>query len=112
LNALLSSFVLIFLFGLLCVVNSRLSGVRFSLSVVKYCFRYLVASLPMKVGGLDLYFWSSCGKFILQGICVFGSKMFSMCFILSWLTANGVSPDCLIIVKKACSRILQSSVTL
>ena len=38
LNVLLTSFVLISLSGLLCMVNSRLSGVRFVL-VAKYCLR-------------------------------------------------------------------------
>ena len=38
LNVLLTSFVLISLFGLLCRVNSRLFGVRFVL-VAKYCLR-------------------------------------------------------------------------
>ena len=47
LNVLLVFFVLI---GFpVCVVNNRLSGVRFVL-VAKYCFMYFLASSAMKVG--------------------------------------------------------------
>ena len=39
LNVLLTSFVLISLFGLLWLVNNRLSGVSLSGLVAKYCLR-------------------------------------------------------------------------
>jgi len=97
LNVLLTSFVLISLFGLFFIVNSRLSGVRFVL-VAKYCLRYLMASSPMKVGHF------SCSTFILHGIGVFGSKILSTCLILSCFILCGGSPDCRMIVKNAFSR--------
>ena len=56
LNVLLTSFMLISLFGLLYVVNSGFASVGFSLSVFKYCLMYLVASCPMNVGGLNFPF--------------------------------------------------------
>lgn len=43
---------------------------------------------------------------------MFGSKIFSKSFILSCFMMFGVSPDCLMIVKKVCSLILQISVIL
>lgn len=107
LNVLLTSFVLISLFGLLCKVNSRLSGVRFVLLVAKYCLRYLTASPPMKSGML-----LSLPFFILHGVGVSGSNIFSTCFILSCFMVCGGSPDCLMIVKNAFSLIGQSAVIL
>jgi len=98
LNALLTSFVLISLFGLLYVVNKRLSSVRFVL-VLKYCLRYLTASPPIKSGRLlNLPF------FILHGIGVSGSKILSKFLILSCFMVCGGSPDCLMTVKNAFSR--------
>ena len=65
-----------------------------------------MASSPMKVRDF------SCGMFILHGVGVFGSKISSTFFILSCFMACGVSPDCLMIVKKAFSLIGQSAVIL
>ena len=105
LNALLTFFMLISLFGFLCMVNSRLSGVRFVL-FAKYCLRYLMASCPMKVGDF------SCGMFILHGIGGFDSSIFSTCFIWSCFMVCGGSPDCRMTVKNAFSRSLHSLVIL
>ena len=109
LNALLTSFVLISLFGLLRMVNSRFLGVRFVLIVrlFRYCLRYFTASLPIKSGGfLNLV------VFILQGIGVSGSRILSRFPILSCFIVCGGSPDCLITVKKAFSLIGQHLVIL
>jgi len=54
-----------------------------------------MASSPIKAGGL----LESCGKSILHGIRVLGSRF----FIFSFFTMYGFSPDCLMIVKKAFS---------
>ena len=93
-NSLLIFFVLICTFGLLCAVNSRLSGVRFVL-VARYSLRYFLVSCPMKVGCLpNLPFSFSSGMFILYDVCsVFRS---SMSFIWSCFIAHGLSPDCAI----------------
>lgn len=85
------------LLGLFLLVNSRLSGVLFFL-VSKYRLRHLTASSPMKVGDF------SFSTFTLHGVGVSGSRIFSTFFILSCFRASGVSPDCLMIVKNACSR--------
>lgn len=95
--------MLICLFGLLCKVNNRLSGVSFSLSCnslfVKYFLRSLTDSSAMKLGCLpNLFFSISCGMSILHGIGVSGSLIFSRCLILSCRIVLGLSPDCLIIV--------------
>lgn len=42
--------------------------------------------------------------FILHGVGVFGSDIFSTCFIWSCFMVWGGSPDCLMIVKNAFSR--------
>ena len=65
-----------------------------------------MASCPMKVGNL------SRGAFILHGVCVFCSKIFSTFFILSCFMMCGGSPDCLMTVKNAFSRGLHFSVIL
>jgi len=96
LNALLTLFVLISLFGLFLLVNSRLSDVRFLL-VLKYRLRYLTASSPMKFG-------LSCSALILHGMGVLSSRIFSTSFILSCFMVCGGSPDCRMIVKNAFSR--------
>ena len=57
-----------------------------------------MASCPMKVGDF------SCGRVILHGIGVSGSKTLSKSFILSCFMVCGGSPDCLMIVKNAFSR--------
>jgi len=63
-----------------------------------------MASSPMKAGIFpSLPFLNFCGKSILHGIGGFCSKIFSTFFILSCFIVFGVSPDCLMIVKKACS---------
>ena len=107
LNALLTLFVLISLFGSFLIVNSRLSPVRFSLRarVPKYRLRYLTASSPMKFG-------LSCSTLILHGIGVLGSKISSTSPILSCFILWGGNPDCRMIVKNAFSRGRDFSVIL
>ena len=65
-----------------------------------------MASYPMNVG------FFSCCMSILQGIGGFGSDIFSTSFILSFFMVCGVSPDCLMMVKNACSRGSHCSVIL
>lgn len=70
-----------------------------------------MASSSMKVGGFpNLSFCISCGKFILRGLGVSGSKIFSTSLILSCLIVFGVNPDCLMTVKNAFSLIWHSLV--
>ena len=72
-----------------------------------------MASSAIKLGCLpNLFFSISFGTSILQGIGVSGYLIFSKCFILSCFIVFGFSPDCLMIVKKACSRGFEFSVIL
>lgn len=99
----------IFSFGLFRVVNSRISGVRCSFCLFlssKYFWRYLMLSSVMKLGCLlNFVFPISCVMVILHELGGFGSKIFSTLFILSFAMVLGFSPDCLIIVKMACSLV-------
>lgn len=110
LNVLLVFFV--FIGFPVCVVNNRLSGVRFVL-VAKYCFMYFMASSAMKVGWLpNLPFSISLGMVILQGVGVSVSNIFSICFILSCFIVCGLSPACAIVAKIAFSLMLVSAIIL
>ena|SRR5208282_1893641 len=72
-----------------------------------------MASSAMKLGCCpNLAFSISFSTLILHGIGVSGSLILSKCLILSCFIVLGFSPDCLTIVKKAFSLILEFCVIL